>query len=284
MSLKFTLVALVAFLGPGRALAQVPTDPDAEGCKDSPVLTRLPGCKILRCSSKEFDAVELQIGAIKDNGETPTKTLEGATDIITYVCPTRLSALQIVRNAENALKTAGFTVVFSGAMGADYLTMTAQKGAQWVQVHNEPWNEFSGYELSTVKVEGMAQEMTATADSLAKEIGKSGRVAVYGINFDTGKATLRPESDKVLGEIATLLTNNASWKMKVEGHTDNVGAKAANQTLSEQRAVAVVDWLTRHGVDRRHLTSQGFGDTKPVTDNGSEEGRAKNRRVELVKP
>ena len=126
--------------------------------------------------------------------------------------------------------------------------------------------------------------MTPTADSLAKEISKSGRVAVYGINFDTGKANLRPESDKVLAEIETLLTNNVFWKMKVEGHTDNVGAKAANQALSEQRAVAVVDWLTRHGVDRARLTSQGFGDTRPVTDNGSEEGRAKNRRVELVKP
>ena len=161
--------------------------------------------------------------------------------------------------------------------------VTAQKGAQWVQVYGQPWNDLSGYEFSAVKVQGMAQEMEATADSLAMEIQKSGRAAVYGINFDTGKAILKPESDKILGEIATLLKNNPSWKMKVEGHTDNVGLKATNQTLSQERAAAVVTWLVGHGVDRARLTSVGFGDTKPLADNASEEGRAKNRRVDLVK-
>ena len=283
MSIKRGAIVLALVLTPGLALAQTPTEPDEEGCKDSPVLTRMAGCRIMRCESKDFDAMELQVAAINASGETPLKGLEGATDIITYVCPARLSSLQIVRNAENALRAAGFTVVFSGKMGGDYPIVTAQKAAQWVQVHGEPWNEFSGYVLSAVKVQEMAQEMEATADSLAKEIEKSGRAAVYGINFDTGKATLRPESDKILGEIVTLLSNNPSWKMRVEGHTDNVGLKAANQTLSQQRAAAVVAWLSGHGVDRARLTAQGFGDTKPVTDNGSEEGRARNRRVDLVK-
>jgi len=138
--------------------------------------------------------------------------------------------------------------------------------------------------LQTVKVQAMAQEMEATADSLARDINKNGRVAVYGINFDTGKATLRPESDKVLSQVAALLTSNPSWRMRVEGHTDNVGAKAANVTLSEQRAAAVVEWLSRHGVDRTRLIALGMGDASPVADNGSEEGRSLNRRVELVKP
>jgi OOP family OmpA-OmpF porin len=70
----------------------------------------------------------------------------------------------------------------------------------------------------------------------------------------------------------------------VEGHTDNVGQKAANLALSEQRAAAVVDWLTRHGVARSRLISLGMGDASPLADNGSEEGRGLNRRVELVKP
>jgi outer membrane protein OmpA-like peptidoglycan-associated protein len=129
----------------------------------------------------------------------------------------------------------------------------------------------------------MVQKMEATADSLAREINQAGRVAVYGITFDTGKAILRPDSDKVLTRIAALLTSNPSWNMRVEGHTDNVGEDAANITLSEQRAAAVVDWLTRHGVGRDRLTALGLGDTSPVADNGSEEGRSLNRRVELVK-
>ena len=284
MSPHLAVVALFVALSPTLALAQDLTEPDAEGCKDTPVLTRLPGCKIMRCESKEFDAMDLQIGAIKESGDAPMRTFEGATDIVTYVCPARLSSLQIVRNAENALKTAGFTVVFSGKMGGDTPIVTAQKGARWAQVHGEPWNDLSGYVLETVKVQAMAQEMEATADSLSREINKSGRVAVYGINFDTGKATLRAESDKVLTQVSTLLTSNPTWKMRVEGHTDNVGQKAANLALSQERAAAVVDWLTRHGVDRSRLMSLGMGDASPVADNGSEEGRSLNRRVELVKP
>lgn len=283
MTFRFAAIALFVALTPALALAQDPAEPDAEGCKDTPVLTRLPGCRILRCESKEFDAMDLQVGPIKESGDAPMRTLEGATDTVTYVCPARLSSLQIVRNAENALKTAGFTVVFSGKNGGDTPTVTAQKGPRWAQVYGEPWNEFSGYVLQTVSVQAMAQKMEATADSLSKALNQSGRVAVYGITFDTGKSTLRPESEKVLTQIAALLASNPSWKMRVEGHTDNVGEDAANITLSEQRAGAVVDWLTRHGIDRSRLTSIGLGDSSPVADNGSEEGRSLNRRVELVK-
>ncbi len=282
MSLRYAALLLALLAAPVLGFAQDLPDPDEEGCKDSPLLTRMAGCRIMRCTNKEFDAMELHVGPVKDGAET-LKGFEGATDNLVYVCPSRLSSLQIVRNAENALKAAGFAVVFSGKRGDDQPIVTAQKGAQWVQVYGSPWNEFSGYEFSAVKVQEMSQEMEATADSLAQEIEKSGRAAVYGINFDTGKALLKPESDKVLGEIATLLKNNPSWKMKVEGHTDNVGLKATNQTLSQQRAAAVVTWLASHGVDRVRLTSLGFGDTKPLADNGGEEGRAKNRRVELVK-
>ena len=282
MSLRYAALALALFALPALASAQSPLEADEEGCKDSQLLTRMAGCRIMHCTNKEFDAMELQVGPVKDGAET-VKGFEGATDNIVYACPSQLSLLQIVRNAENALKAAGFTVVFSGKRSYDQPVVTAQKGPQWVQVYGKPWDEFSGYEFSAVKVQGMAQEMEATADSLAKEIEKSGRAAVYGINFDTGKALLKPESDKILGEIATLLKNNPSWKMKVEGHTDNVGLKATNQTLSQQRAAAVATWLAGHGVDRARLTSVGFGDTKPLADNASEEGRAKNRRVDLVK-
>jgi outer membrane protein OmpA-like peptidoglycan-associated protein len=80
-----------------------------------------------------------------------------------------------------------------------------------------------------------------------------------------------------------LLNADAGLKLRVEGHTDNVGGKAANQALSDQRAAAVVAWLASHGVTKARLAAQGFGDTKPVADNATEEGRAKNRRVELVR-
>ena len=135
-----------------------------------------------------------------------------------------------------------------------------------------------------VTVMALNQEVTADASSLADEIKKSGHVAVYGINFDTGKANILPDSERMLGEIAKVLDQDAALKLRVEGHTDNQGTAASNQTLSERRAQAVVAWLLAHGVSASRLTSAGFGQTKPVADNQTDAGRAKNRRVELVKP
>ena len=79
------------------------------------------------------------------------------------------------------------------------------------------------------------------------------------------------------------MQDNADLKLRVEGHTDNVGAAAANQALSEKRAQAVKAWLVNHGVGTDRLVAKGLGDTKPVEDNSTDEGRAKNRRVELAK-
>lgn len=271
-------------LSPLVAPAQEPTDPDKPGCKDSTLLSRMQGCKIQECASKEFDSIELQVGrANPDTLEHPKKELEGRTESLFYICPARLSFLQIARNAEGALRGAGYTLVFSGKNTDDELVVTAQKSAQWIQVRTEGWNEFTGYHLSTALVKGMAQEMTASADRMAEEIKRTGHVAVYGIYFDTGKAALRADSEAALSEILKLLKANPAWKMRVEGHTDNVGRGAANQALSQQRAEAVVAWLVARGVAAAHLSAAGLGDSRPVADNAGEEGRAKNRRVELVK-
>lgn len=129
----------------------------------------------------------------------------------------------------------------------------------------------------------MQQEVTADASTLGDEINKTGHVAVYGIHFDTGKATIQPDSENILSEIAKLLQQNADLKLRVEGHTDTQGSAAANQILSEKRAQAVVVWLTTHNVPAGRLSAKGLGQTQPVADNSSEDGRAKNRRVELVK-
>src|SRR5947199_10221280 len=110
----------------------------------------------------------------------------------------------------------------------------------------------------------MQQEVTADASSLADEINKTGRVAVYGIHFDTGKATIQPDSEDTLNQIAKMLEDNADLKLNVQGHTDNVGAKAANQALSERRAHAVVAWLTAHGIAANRVSAKGFGDSQPV--------------------
>ncbi|RPI09882.1 MAG: OmpA family protein, partial [Actinobacteria bacterium] len=109
-------------------------------------------------------------------------------------------------------------------------------------------------------------------------------VAVYGINFDTNKAAVKPESKAALDEIAKLLKSDAALKLKVVGHTDMVGSVEANMTLSQARAEAVVQALVgQYGIAAARLKGYGVGSLAPVATNDTDEGRAKNRRVELVK-
>lgn len=115
-------------------------------------------------------------------------------------------------------------------------------------------------------------------------LASTGRVSTHGILFATGSSTLEGESTPTLQEIATMLKAHPELKLTIEGHTDNVGSAAANQTLSEQRAAAVAQYLeTNAQIDPSRLVTKGFGDTRPVAPNTTAEGRAQNRRVELVK-
>ncbi|HXG82828.1 MAG TPA: OmpA family protein [Pyrinomonadaceae bacterium] len=127
-----------------------------------------------------------------------------------------------------------------------------------------------------------AEKITAK-DQIGDELKKDGRAAVYGINFDFNSDVIRPESKNVLEQITALLKENADWKMTVEGHTDNVGGETFNQTLSDKRAKAVKEYLTKAGIAAERLQAVGKGLTTPVASNENEIGRAQNRRVELVK-
>lgn len=112
---------------------------------------------------------------------------------------------------------------------------------------------------------------------------QDGKIIVTGIRFDIGKATLRPESMGPINEILYVLKNNPDLKFSVEGHTDSDGNEATNQKLSEDRAKAVMDKLIELGIDKSRLAYKGFGQSKPVAENTTPEGKAQNRRVEFVK-
>jgi SH3 domain-containing YSC84-like protein 1 len=103
------------------------------------------------------------------------------------------------------------------------------------------------------------------------------------IHFATGQSAVPPQAEPLLSGVARKLNDNPGWKLHIEGYTDNVGSKAANQNLSQQRATAVMNWLVDHGVDRSRLTATGYGESRPLGDNSTDEGRAKNRRVELAR-
>ncbi len=131
----------------------------------------------------------------------------------------------------------------------------------------------------------MKQAVVANAGALALSgsIDESGRVAVYGIYFDTNKADLKPESEPALTEIVKMLQTDAALKLFVVGHADNVGQFAHNIKLSQDRAASVVKSLVgKHGIDEARLIPFGAGPVVPVAPNTTDEGKTKNRSVELV--
>jgi len=146
----------------------------------------------------------------------------------------------------------------------------------WVEVW--PWS--GNYILTVVEKEAMKQEISAT--DMLNTLNKDGYVAL-DIHFDTGKSTIRDESRPMIEQIVKLMKDNGDLKLSIEGHTDNVGDAKSNKTLSEQRAKSVMDALVKNDIDGKRLSAVGYGQEKPVGDNRTEEGRAKNRRVELVK-
>lgn len=107
---------------------------------------------------------------------------------------------------------------------------------------------------------------------------------MYDLYFDFASATLRPESDKVLSEISKAMADHPDWKLSVEGSTDNIGGDASNLDLSKRRAAAVVQALvSSYHISADRFSTAGFGASRPVDTNDTLEGRARNRRVELVR-
>ncbi len=152
---------------------------------------------------------------------------------------------------------------------------------------NDVCRAFNGRTVAMVDImEAKDREkkmVTVNAGEMAKSIDATGRVALYGIYFDFNKADLKPESDATLQQIAALMKQNAALKVLIVGHTDNVGSFSFNMDLSQRRAAAVVAALaTRFSVGKERMTPVGVSFASPVAPNKTEDGRAKNRRVELV--
>lgn len=250
---------------------------DNPGCKDHPLFSRMPGYWIHSCTQKEFDAHSFDIGKGKK------VQVEGRYTENRYYpesgSSSKPSELQILRNFENAVKKLGGSVINS-EKGKECLRLVKDGKEVWVEV----WAEFTGkHGLLIVEKTAINQDIVANADAFSNDIKATGHVSVYGIYFDTGKSEIKPESDAALAEIAKLLKGDAGLKVNVVGHTDNVGGIDSNMELSRARADAVVQALTsKHGIEAKRLRSYGVGPLAPVASNKTEDGKAKNRRVELV--
>jgi OOP family OmpA-OmpF porin len=250
---------------------------DRKGCQDHPMFTRMPNFYISYCREGKFDQVDF-----RDEKGKEIK-VEGKHLYIEYsirkgsVPP---SSLQIIRNFENAIKKIGGVKVYEKGSNDIWLKLDKEGKTFYVYVR-APHGET--YYLTIVEKEAMAQEVVADAKSLMSDIQAKGSASVYGIYFDFDKADIKPESEPAIKEIAKLLQENKGLKLYVVGHTDNVGTLDYNLKLSKARADAVVKELTtKHKISPDRLRAFGVASLAPVASNKTEEGRAKNRRVELV--
>lgn len=189
-------------------------------------------------------------------------------------------AVAVHRNIQNALVKVGGVQVGNNGEGDQYYQVVKDGAEVWVHANATIAEQ---YLLRIVEKGTMRQDIVADAAALGAGIQADGRIAVYGIQFDTGKSDIKPESEPALVEIARLLKAQPTLKLHVVGHTDNVASLELNMKLSKARAEAVVAALaTRHGVAAARLVAHGVGPIAPVASNLVDAGRAKNRRVELV--
>lgn len=258
------------------AAAQV--KPDKTGCTDDPLFpTRMPKYRIERCENQAFGFYEFF------TVKPPKKRVEGEYAFITYTVDRREdepSALEVIRNYTNALKKIGAKIEGTDPGGDWWVNGTLKVNGRttWAEAqrgNGKIW-------IRIVREKEMAQTIVADAASLSSDLKATGHVTVEGIYFDTGKAELKPESATAIAEMAKLLKGDPSLKVYVVGHTDTVGGLESNLKLSQARAEAVVQALAAAGIAPARLKSFGNGPFAPVASNASDEGKARNRRVELV--
>ncbi|MES1244154.1 MAG: OmpA family protein [Acidobacteriota bacterium] len=274
MKPSFRLIPILAALclagGSAGAYAQ-----DVKNSADHPLFpNRMPGYSISNYQQEAFTSYSFRT--------RPPQAVEGKYTRIHYYLkdPSQNpGGLAIRRNYENAIKAIGGEVVYSDD-NVSVLKAVHQGGEVWAELQAS--TKFPGRLYFLHVVERAAMKQVITADAMASALEKDGFIAL-DIHFATGKAEILPESRPLIGEIAAMLAKHGALRVGIEGHTDNSGSPATNKPLSEARARSVVDALVAAGIDRGRLAPAGFGQDRPIADNRTEEGRAKNRRVEIVK-
>jgi OmpA-OmpF porin, OOP family len=242
---------------------------DVAGSKDHPMFNRLSGFYITDYAVEEFGS-----HLFYDENDNEV-TVEGMKTFIKYESENEVGALKIIRNFSNAIKKIGGTA-YEQYNNRVYLYLKQGNKETWAEVFAGDYD----YDLTVVEKGEVEQEITANA--ILKELNETGKAILY-INFDSGKATIKKESMPIVEQIIEMMKQAKDIKLSVEGHTDSDGSNDSNLKLSEARAKAVVEAITKGGIDAERLSSAGFGEEKPISDNSTDEGKAKNRRVELIK-
>lgn len=293
MKTALAALAVLAVLSGGAAAEENP---------DEALITPYPGSVINTNEVYDFDELVIPLGPRKNGEITKSQKVEGRWTRLEYSFPEGRSALEVYKNYEQGLTKGGFKVVFTCKQpecGPDsapvkglgywpydtshYLVARLDRSGERIWAVVDVRTGLAVY-VNVLREKAMETGIVKVdAAALKKGIADEGHVAVYGIEFDTGKAELKPASAPIIDEIARLLTADPKLKIYVVGHTDNVGGLDSNLGLSRKRADSVVhDLVTRHKIAAGRAVGQGVGPLVPVATNGTPEGRARNRRVDLV--
>jgi outer membrane protein OmpA-like peptidoglycan-associated protein len=268
-----------AFLALSLGLAATAfAEPDKKGCTDPALFpVRMPDYYISDCKSADFEAYDFYAPKGKKIRQ------EGKFTFVTYTISkgkAEPAAVAILRNYENALTKIGGTV--AGTLPNNWVNGSVVLDGREVWAQAERGN--GKIWIRIVEKGAMKQHVVADAAAMSNDLRATGHVAVYGIFFDTGKAVVKPESKPALDEVAKLLKGDPALKLWVVGHTDWVGQVSDNMRLAQARAEAVAGELaSAYGIAAARLKGYGVGPLAPVAGNDDEAGRARNRRVDLVK-
>ena len=302
------VVGILGCVAPVRA-----QPPDVKGSSDHPRISRFAGSTIVQYKAADFGLLVLPLSpASSTKGAAKNQSVEGHSRQMLYRIPAGHNSHEVFRTYEAALKKDGFQILYAcigdaqcgsgwpgylqGKYGVNmggvvwesqrYLAArrAAPEGDTYLMLYAYDEGSQSKVLLDIVDVAPLKEGLvTITAAEMAKDIGAVGHVPVYGVYFDVDKADIKPESATALQEMAKLLEQQPRLNVAIVGHTDNVGTLDHNLLLSERRADAVVRVLvSQYRIDAKRLIPKGVGPLAPVTSNAAEEGRAKNRRVELV--
>jgi outer membrane protein OmpA-like peptidoglycan-associated protein len=301
---KTILFAMMLIATSGNLLAQ----DDAEGCKDHRMFTRMPNYYLYNCEEVEFGSMKFPVGIPDVNNDNLMKseTIEGKIMVFNFVLmddKKPASGLQILRNFQNASNTNGGvikgeyqgwckgTYEYGGDINEGLIpfgngctnwgqTIKFSKENKDIWVYVQMSGEGEGYDMVIVEKEAMNQDIQA--NEMFDKINSGDALTLY-INFESGKSTVKSESQGIIDELYKMLSSNPTLKIIIEGHTDNVGNSSSNKTLSEHRATSVKTSLVNIGISADRIKSIGFGQENPIADNSTEEGKARNRRVEIKK-
>lgn len=279
----FAFVLIIVIFGsfPGKISAK-------EKVSEHPLIRPFPGSVLAQNMShyRNFDAFTFTVTDPTTKQKTK-KEVKGTYRRLLYEVrkedgsrKTDISTIEFFENFKQAALEKGGKVAYEDHAQLVFTLPREDGGTTWCKVEATSLGQTY---LTIVDEKPFKKTLVFGPAEMKAALDKDGRIALYDILFDTDKATLKQSSDKQLQHVVTLLQTNPQLKMEVQGHTDSDGEDAYNAKLSQQRAETVVAYLALFGIGGERLTPKGYGETKPIASNDNAEGKAKNRRVELVK-